>query len=99
MVQAGVERPYSDSRKPGPGAGRSSSILFAQAVGIPALAIGCGVLEVTENPNQTKQARREERLERTMIWVQDVLAWIGFLIGTLWAAGAIYYDGPYAEVG
>jgi hypothetical protein len=55
------------------------------------------VLEVTETPNQTKQARREERLERTVIRVQGVLAWIGFLIGTLWAAGAIYYDGPFAR--
>ena len=52
---------------------------------------------MAETPFQVKQAQREERLERTMIRVQDVLGWVGYLFGTLWATGAIYYDGPFGK--
>lgn len=42
-----------------------------------------------------KRPLSEARLERTVTRLQDIIGWLGYLLGTVWAIGAIYYDGPF----
>lgn len=38
----------------------------------------------------------ETWLDNTFAGLRHLLLWIGFIVGTLWAAGAIYVDAPFA---